>query len=158
MDGPRRPVVEQARFAARRLDDDGIERPRVQAVGEEQRAVVEHDRPARGHDGDRVVAQDRGRTGLAFQSVRFAPVAAVAERLDDALERHRREPAWIRLAADRRPDRAADTGRDGRRDRRRVHDRREHGAAVAALDERANDGIAVPGRRRSSSRRPRRSG
>ena len=72
VDHPGGPVAEEARLAMRRLDDDGVEVARVLAVGEEQRAVVEHDRPAGGHDRQRLVLEDRGRARPPLEAVGLA--------------------------------------------------------------------------------------
>src|SRR4051812_4928399 len=66
VDGPGGPGIEEPRLAPRRLDDHSIERSWVLPVREEQRAVMEHDRPARHDDRDGRVLEDGGRAPAAL--------------------------------------------------------------------------------------------
>ncbi len=82
VDDARPPSRGTAWLAVGRLDHDRVERPRVLAVRQEERPVVEHHRPAGGHDRHRVAADDGRRSGVAWQAVRLAREAAVAEDRD----------------------------------------------------------------------------
>ena len=148
---PGRPVAEEARLAMRRLDDDGVEVARVLAVGEEQRAVVEHDRPAGGDDRHR--ARSSGPRSRPTDHSR--PSASLVNRPSlsadhVSLERHRLEPPRIEPAADRRPEPCrrrpaatlAATARASTIGARTV-------PAVAAVGEGAQDRVAVARRARA---------
>ena len=119
----RAPVGVHVVLAVRRLDDDGVEAPRILAVGVEERAVVETHRAAADDEREVVRLQHGRRAGVPLLAERLAAEAAVGEQAHLRRDRQRRETPRIERAADGGRDRRADAGGERLLHRGRIDDR-----------------------------------
>ena len=144
VDVARRPRIEELRLAMRRLDDDRIERARILAMGEKQRAVEQRDRPRRQHQ-DQTAGAEHGRAaGLLARAPGLERIATVAEQRDLGVELDRHE-ARIEAAAEPEAATRADPGLVRQGDCRRIGQWRQNMPGVGARQQCCDDDRAVAG-------------